>query len=168
MAVLLAFANGFVIIAIQGAVGAIERAQQPFADWMLYSVILVPVFGLAVIWALARAHRRGRRTVRTVLLVAAVMTAVGITLLIISIAYDYHLQAELLAKTASVHVHTVGGVAGAQSPTYADDGWSPELRQTMLVAVKGFSLGTILLAGVNYFLVAWVTALRGGRLSSSQ
>ena len=164
---MLAFANGFVIIAIHGAVGAIERAQQPFADWLRYAAILVPVFGVAVIWSLARAHRRGRRTVRTVLLVAAVTTVVGITLLIISIAYDYHLQAELLAKTATVHNHTVGGADGAQNPAYADDGWSPELRQTMLVAVKGIGLGAIFLAGVNSFLVAWVTALSGGRLSRS-
>ena len=167
LAVLLAFANGFVIVAIQGAIGAIERAQHPFTDWMLYSAILVPVFGLVVTGALARALRRGRRTVRSILLVTTATTAVGITLLIISLAYDYHLQAELLAKTASVHNHTVGGADGAQNAAYADDSWSPELRQTMLVAVKGFGLGTILLTSVNAFLVAWVTALRGGRLRTS-
>jgi len=167
LAVLLAFANGFVLVAVQGAVGAIERAQNPFADWMLYSTILVPIFGLAIVMALARADRRDRRTVPTALLVAAITTAIGITLLTISIAYDYHLQAELLAKTASVHNHTVGGPDGAQNPAYADDGWSPELRQTMLVAVKGFGLGTVLMAGVNAFVVLWVTALRGGRLSRS-
>ena len=42
LAVLLACANGFVIVAMQGAVGAIERAQHPFTDWMLYWAILVP------------------------------------------------------------------------------------------------------------------------------
>ena len=168
MAVLLAFANGFVLVAVQGAVGAIERAQNPFADWMLYSTILVPIFGLAIVMALARADRRGRHTVRTALLVAAITTGIGITLLTISIAYDYHLQAELLTKTASVHNHTVGGADGAQNPAYADDGWSPELRQTMLVAVKGFGLGTLILTGGNAFLVLWVTALRGGRLSRSR
>ena len=46
LAVVLAFADGFVIVALEGAVGAIERAQNPFGDWLLYSAVLVPVFGL--------------------------------------------------------------------------------------------------------------------------
>jgi hypothetical protein len=164
LAVVLAFANGFVIVAIQGAVGAIERAQNPFTDWLRYSAIMVPVFGLAVIWALARAHRRGRRTARTVLLVAAATTAVGITLLIISTAYDYHLQSQLLVQTAALHNHTAGP-SGAGNATYAGAGWSPEQRQTMLIDVKAVGLGTIFLAAVNAFFVAWITAVRGGRLA---
>jgi hypothetical protein len=163
LAVVLAFANGFVIIALQGAVGAIERAQSPFTDWLRYSAILVPVFGLAVTWALARTHRRGRRTATTVLLVAAATTAIGITLLIISTAYDYHLQSELLAKTLTLHNHTIGA-SDAANPAYADGTWNPEQRQTMLVDVKAVGLGAIILAAVNAVLVAWVTALRGGRL----
>jgi hypothetical protein len=165
LAVVLAFANGFVIVAIQGAVGAIERAQSPFTDWVRYSAILVPVFGLAVVWALARAHRRGRRTVRTVLLVATATTAVGITMLIISTAYDYHLQSELLAKTLTLHNHTIGA-SDAANPAYADAGWNPEQRQTMLVDIRAVGLGTIFLTAVNAFFVAWVTALRGGRLAA--
>jgi hypothetical protein len=104
LAVVLAFANGFVIIALQGAVGAIERT-----------------------------------------------------------AYDYHLQSALLAKTLTLHNHTIGA-SDAANPAYADSTWNPEQRQTMLVDVKAVGLGTIILAAVNAVLVAWVTALRGGRL----
>ena len=162
MAVALALANAFVIVALQGAVGAIERAQSPFATWLRYSAILVPVFGLAVIWALSRAHRRTRRTATTVLLIAAVSAAIGIILLIISTAYDYHLQSQLLARTAGLHNHT--GASDAASPAYADGAWTPEQRETMLVDVKAVGYGSVVLLGVNPFLVGWVTALRGGRL----
>ena len=166
LAVVLAFANGFVVIALQGAVGAIERTQNPFGDWMRWSAVLVPVFGLAVRWALGRAARRGRRTLTTVLLVAAVATAVGIAAMIASTAYDYHLQAELLAKSSSLHVHTASG--SAANSAYDDGGWSPEQRQTMLVAVKADTLGVVLLLAVNLFFTGWVTALLGGRITASR
>jgi hypothetical protein len=162
LAVVLAFANGFVIVALQGAVGAIERAQSPFTDWLRDSALAVPVFGLAVIWVLARAHRSGRRTVTTVLLVAAATTVVGVTLMIISAGYDYHLQTQLLAKTASLHVHGTG--PGSVDSAYGDAAWSPEQRETALVAVKGIGLGTVLLTAVNVGFVGWLTALFGGRL----
>lgn len=103
LAVVLAFANGFVIVALAG--GAIERAQHPFTDWLSYSAILVPVFVLAVMWALARARRRGHRAAKTVLLVAAAAAAVGIAALIANTTYDYHLQTQLLAKVSGLHVH---------------------------------------------------------------
>ena len=55
---------------------------------MRYSAILVPVFGLVVMWALGQAHRRERHTLTTVLLVAAAGTAVGIAAVIVSTMYD--------------------------------------------------------------------------------
>jgi hypothetical protein len=167
LAVVLALTNGFVIITLQGAVGAIERTQNPFGDWLRYSAVLVPVFGVAVTWALARAHRRGRRTATTVLFVAAVATAVGIAVLIANTAYNYHLQTELLARTAGLHAHGAGPNDAANS-AYADDGWSAEQRETMLVAVRADSLGVGLLVAVNVFFTGWITALRGGRLSRSR
>ena len=163
LALLLAFANGFVIVALEGAVGAIERAQNPFGDWLRYSAVMVPIFGLALVWALGRAHRSGRRTATTVLLVAAVATVVGVVLLTLNTAYDYHLQAQLLGKTQGLHQHGVGP-SGAADPAYADGGWTPEERETVLVSVKALGLGAVIMAAVNVVLVAWVTALRGGRL----
>jgi hypothetical protein len=166
LAVVLAFTNGFVVVALQGAVGAIERTQNPFADWLRYSAILVAVFGLAVMWALGRAHRRERRTPTTVLLIAAAATAVGIAAMIASTMYDYHLQTELLAQTATLHIHTVSG--SAANSAYDDGGWSPEQRQTVLVALKADSLGTVVLVAVNVFFTGWITALFGGRLTVSR
>jgi hypothetical protein len=163
LAVVLAFANGFVIVAMEGAVGAIERAQNPFDDWLRYSAILVPVFGLAMMWALGRAHRRGRRTMRTVLLIVIAATAVGVLALVANTAYDYHLQTALLAKSASLHVHGTGP-SDAGNSAYADSGWSPEQRETMVLSVKAIGFGSLVLVAVNVFFVGWVTALLGGRL----
>ena len=163
LAVVLAFANGFVIVALEGAVGAIERAQHPFTDWLSYSAILVPVFVLAVMWALARARRRGHRAATTVLLVAAAAAAVGIAALIANTTYDYHLQTQLLAKVSGLHVH--GSAPGdTGNSAYADGALSPEQRETLLVAVKAVGLGAVVLAAVNVFFAGWVTALLGGRL----
>jgi hypothetical protein len=165
LAVVLAFANGFVVVAIQGAIGAIERAQTPFANWLLYSSLMVPVFALVVMSVLARARRRGRRTVTTVLFIAAAATLVGLAALIVSTALDYHLQSALLAKTAGLHVHGTGpGDAGNQA--YSDGLWSPEQRLTILIEVKGIGFATPLLAAVNLFFAGWVTALLGGRLQA--
>lgn len=164
LAVTLALANGFVIVAVQGAIGAIERAQTPFTNWLRYSAILVPVFVLAVTWALARSSGRGRRTAATVLLIAAVAAVAGIVAMIVSTTYDYHLQSQLLAKSSSLHTTHLIGASGATNSAYDDGAWSPEQRDTLLADVKGAGLGSVLLIGGNLLLVAWVTALRGGRL----
>ncbi|HEY7102826.1 MAG TPA: hypothetical protein VH573_14425 [Mycobacteriales bacterium] len=160
----LALANGFVIVAVQGAIGAIERAQTPFTNWLRYSAILVPVFVLAVTWALARSSGRGRRTAATVLLIAAVAAVAGIVAMIVSTTYDYHLQSQLLTKSSSLHTTHLIGASGATNSAYDDGAWSPEQRDTLLADVKGAGLGSVLLIGGNLLLVAWVTALRGGRL----
>jgi hypothetical protein len=162
-----------VLVALQGAVGAIERAQGPFHSWLTFSALIAPVFALAVIWALSRVHRKAgprssslRSTVTAGLLVVLAATAVGIVVLTISTAYDYHLQSELLTKTLSLHTHTIGANQAA-NPAYADGGWTPEQRSTMLIDVKAVGLGSGFMAVANLVLVAWVVALRGGRLHVS-
>src|SRR3954451_24326575 len=58
LAVLMAYADGFVVKALQGATGAIERSQHPFSSWLWHSTLLLPVFALAVVAVLAWAYRR--------------------------------------------------------------------------------------------------------------
>ena len=127
--------------------------------------MLSPVFGLAVILAFGRAYRSGRRTVGTALLVVLAATAVGILVLVVSTAYDYHLQSALLARMQATHGHPTG-LSGAANSAYADGAWTPEQRDTMLVDVKAVGYGSVLIAGVNVVLVGWIAALRGGRLHS--
>jgi hypothetical protein len=166
LAVLMAAADGFILTSLQGAVGAIERSQSPFVSWLRYTAMLSPVFGLALVWAFGRAHRGGRRTLGTALLVVLAATAVGIVVLVISTAYDYHLQSALLARMQVSHGHSTG-ISGTGSSVYGDGGWSPEQRDTMLVDVKAVGYGSVLIAGANVLLVGWITALCGGRLRRS-
>src|SRR5919112_2815428 len=118
VAVLLAYADGFWLTSLQGAVGAIERAQTPFANWWRGSTLMVPVFLIAVLAALALARRwygpdlRGTKAVLvTAALVTAAATLVGVADLVANAAYDYHLQANLIEVSQNMRV---GGPAAAR------------------------------------------------------
>ena len=176
LAILMAAADGFILTSLQGAVGAIERAQGPFASWLRDTAIVLPVFVVAVMWAFTRAHRKHgltspamrswRRVVATALLVVAAGTAVGIAETTVSAAMDYRLQSQLLQRTAGLHNHAVGSANGSPvaNPAYSDSSWSPEQRQTMALDVKAVGFGSGLILATNIVLVGWVVALRGGRL----
>ena len=47
LAVLMAAVDGFILTSLQGAVGAIERAQGPFASWLRDTAIVLPLFVVA-------------------------------------------------------------------------------------------------------------------------
>jgi hypothetical protein len=151
----MAYADGFVLTVVQGAVGAIERTGAPFATWLTISTLLVPAFVLAVWGGLLISRRRlGRLRGRawgvlvTVLVVAAAGTLAGTAALLVSTAYDYHLQSRLLQTlTATGHVHG-----------------SNTLSDTLSADLRGARLAGQLLVLVNVVLVGWVTAMRGGRL----
>ena len=109
LAVVMAYADGFWMISLRGAVGAIERTGEPFASWLRESTLALPVFVLAVLGALTLAVRwfgpvlrRPRTVVATALLVVAAGTLVGIAALAASSAYDYHLQSDQLQLMGSM------------------------------------------------------------------
>ena len=58
LAVVMAAADGFILTSLQGAVGAIERAQGPFGSWLRDTALILPVFVVAIVWAFTRAHRK--------------------------------------------------------------------------------------------------------------
>jgi len=152
---LMAYADGFVVTAVQGAVGAIERTGSPFATWLAGSTLLLPVFLLAVWGGLVLARRRLGPAVRrpvgvliACLIVAAAGSLVGTAVLLLSTAYDYHLQSQLLqALTSTGHSHG-----------------STTLQDTLAADLKGARLAGRLLVLVNVVLVGWVSAMRGGRI----
>jgi hypothetical protein len=172
LAVLMAAADGFVLTSLQGAVGAIERSQGPFGSWARDTAIVLPLFVLAMIWAFTRAHRKHGLTTKalrsplklltTALLIVAAGTAVGVAETVVSGAYDFHLQSNLLKSSAGLHEHSTG--TNATNPAYANGGWTPEQRQTAAVDVKAAAFGSGIILIVNLVLVGWVIALRGGRL----
>jgi hypothetical protein len=156
LAVLLSLADAFVLVSVEGAVGAIERAQEPFTMWLQHSAAMVPVFAVTVVAALAVARRRLGRSLRTwrqVLGAAAVVvlagTLVGTAWIGASVAWDYHLQSQLLDFLAANHQH----LANDRETTAAAD----------LKAVR--YAGVVVLAA-NAVLVPWVVALFGGRLDA--
>jgi hypothetical protein len=176
LAVVLAAADGFIVTSLQGAVGAIQRAQGPFSSWLRDTAIVLPVFVLAVMWAFYRAHRKHglaspamrswKRTVATALLVVGAATAVGVVETAVSAALDYRLQSQQLAASAAVHGHAADGVSGAvtNNQAYSDGLWSPLQRQTMALDVKAVGFGAGIILATNIVIVGWIVALRGGRL----
>ena len=156
LAVVMAYADGFWVSTLRGAVGSIERTGQPFESWLRESTLLLPVYVLAVLGALALAARwfglvlRNPRTVvATTLLVVAAGTLVGIVALAASSAYDYYLQ--------SSHVHSMASMA---SMAVQQSGLGLQLRAV------GYGSGLLLVT--NLALVGWVVAMRGGRLDVSK
>jgi hypothetical protein len=162
LAIVLAFADGFWMISLRGAAGAIERTQAPFTSWLFESTLSLPVFALAVLGALTLAarwfrpatHTPKRAATATALLVVAAGTLVGLVEVAASSAYDYHLQANQLQLMAAM-------------PDMPDMGpTSAQLQATLGVQLHAVGYGSALLLATNLIAVAWVIALRGGRLNT--
>jgi hypothetical protein len=156
LAAVMAYADGFWIMSLRGAVGAIERTQEPFASWLRESTTALPLFVVAVLAALALALRRfgpalsrPRTVIATGLLVAAAGTLVGVAETAASSAWDYVLQLQLMA---SMHHAATGGSL-------------PSLNQASLglqLVALGYGSGILLIT--NVVLTGWTVAMRGGRL----
>jgi hypothetical protein len=158
LALVMAYADGFWVVALRGAVGAVQRTQTPFESWLRESTLALPVFAFAVLGALTLALRwfgpgrsRGRTMFAAALLIAAAGTLIGLLGLAASAAYDYHLQAQQLAAH---HVMSGCGASCQQE----------RLDSTMALDVRAVFYGIGLLLVSNLVVVGWVVALRGGRL----
>jgi hypothetical protein len=158
LAALMAYADGFWLTSVQGAVGAIERAQSPFALWLLSSTLMLPLYVLAVLVALGLGRRRmGGLTSAKQIVVAGLLIVAAGTLLatsgaLVSAVLDYRLQAVQVTFAHALHPH---GSIGAQLllTRQADDAGARYAAMATLIS--------------NAVLVAWVLAARGGQLVSS-
>jgi hypothetical protein len=159
-AVVLAYADGFWMVVLRGAVGSIERSQEPFTTWLRESTLLVPVYLFAVLGALTLAMRwfgaelrSAKSVLLTALLVAAAGTVVGVLQLLVSSVYDFRLQSDQLFMTGSMH--------GSCKATCLD--------QLQLASIASLTRAGLYVAGflliTNVLLVGWIVAMRGGRLS---
>ena len=150
----MSFADGFWIVSLRGAVGAIERTQEPFLAWIRESTAAVPVFRVAVLAALLLALRwvgpefaRPRSVMCTALLVALAGTAAGIVELAPSAAWDYVLQSRQ---------NDLGHGSVGQALASGQEGlW-------LQLAALGY--GSALILATNIVVVGWLVALMGGRL----
>lgn len=177
IAVPAAFAGGFIVISLQGAVGAVERVGDPFRRWVITSLLLVPIYVLAVVGALALARwwfadTRFRRTLYATAMVTmiAATSLAGVLTVAGSAAYDYRLQSARLERTATVVDELT---AGSPAVAASAPGTSVQVsvctvcesrRKTLETHVRAGTLASIVTLITNTVLVLWVLALRGGTL----
>jgi hypothetical protein len=160
LAAMMAFADGFWMVSLRGAVGAIERTQEPFISWLRESTVLLPVFVLAVIAAVTLSMRwfgpapAGKKAFfTTALLIAAAGTLAGALTLAASQAWDYALQHDLMS-----HLHHSNS---AQSVDQLD-----QSSLGLQLAAFGYGVGLLLVS--NVVVTGWTVAIRGGRLDVSR
>jgi hypothetical protein len=166
LAALLAYADGFILTSIQGAVGAIERAQHPFSFWLRTSTLMLPVFLLSVLVALAVARRlvgpvlrSARKVVLAAVLIVLAGSAVGSAEMVVSAAYDYQLQ------SAQGQAHMNMSVPADPS---ACTGMCAAQQSQFDLDQRAARLGSVLVLGANLVAVGWVLALRGGGLERTR
>jgi hypothetical protein len=161
LAALMAYGDGFWVMSLREAAGAIERMDSPFQAWLRESTLFLPVFVIAVLAAtsvaLARfgpSPRRTRAVLVTALLVVAAGTLAGVLGLAVSSAYDYHLQAiHMEAMNAMRDEACDAACAAAQH------------RTDLALQVRAVAVGGALMLLTNLVLVGWAVALRGGRMA---
>jgi len=123
-------------------------------------VLLIPLFALGVLGALALAYRwfgpvlrRPRTVIATSLLVVAACTLAGAGALILSGAYDLRLQLGQLNHMPTMGVQCLDSCLQAQRDA------------TIVLQLKALGAGSVILLVTNLLLVVWMVALRGGHLS---
>ena len=165
LAVVLAAADGFWMTSLRGAVGAISRTQEPFTSYWRSTALMLPVFVLAVLAALALALRRfgpelrsRRAVVATGLLVAVAATLAAVGLSAGSAAYDYYLQSAQLGM-----VHAMPGMGDDCSTACLD----LQRSATIEAHVRAVGYAGAALLATNVLLVGWLVAMAGGRLRVS-
>jgi hypothetical protein len=175
LAVFLAFADGFVLLAFQGAVGAVERQSHPFTRWIGASLLLVPFFAVAVVVAMILtrrwAGRFSRRWVKggvAAVLIVATSALLGASVEAVSGAYDYSLQSrhiDLMVATHSLH-NTGQSLFGQAIPltTPKCDAACRQKHDTIVVHIRSVFMAARYMLIINLVLTAWLLAIRGGRL----
>ena len=159
LGVALAFANEFWIIVLRGAVGAIERTSAPFSTWLHETVLLVPVYVVAVLAAFRLAQRwfgprpRGfKAAAGSIGTIAAAATAAGILLLAVSSWFDYRLQATDLRHMSAAH------------PGCPSSCLNERIHATVNLEFKAIWIGLLLMLVTDLALIALMVAFRGGVL----
>ena len=175
LAIVLTYADGFVLTVLTGAVGAIQRTQSPFVSWLIDSTVLLPVYVLGVLVAFKLARRwvgpvlhTAKQVMLGSLVIALAGTVIGIAAAAANAAYDYNLQHNELVVSGPVHADhdtVIPGqaAAGHNHPT-CDELCSQE-HDTLVADVKAVGFGGPAILILNVLAVAWMVALIGGSLT---
>jgi hypothetical protein len=155
----MSYADGFWMMSLRGAVGAIERTQEPFLSWLRESTAALPLFMVAVLAALVLALRwfgpassRPRTVIATGLLVMAAGTVAGIVETAASSAWDYVLQLRLMD---TLHHNSTGDAVAALG------------QETLALQLAALGYGSGIILTTNLVVVGWLVAIRGGRLQAA-
>jgi len=167
------FADGFWLTSLQGAIGAVARSQPPMQRWLRDSTLMIPLFVIAVVAALAVARRVVRpgwpeavKVALAALVIAAAATVVAVAEVGTSSAIDYRIQSQELSAKHAAHATTgtvVADTAGVS--TGSSDALRAQRRDTLHVHLRAIRKATAALAITNTVLVAWMLALFGWTLS---
>jgi hypothetical protein len=178
LGIVLAYADGYVLVALTGAVGAIQRTDHPFGAWLQESAVLIPLFVLAELLVLRLIRRRTGPVLRSgkAVMVAALLLAVGATILGVvavtaSAAYDFRLQTNLIDYEEQPALENETGVPLIPAGTTVARGncnsmICNEERFSLATDLRGVGIGTPILLGINIVLIGWVVAAFGGRLGA--
>ena len=168
-AVVLAFANGFLLTTLQGAVGAVERHQAPFDRWIKASLLMTPIYLVGVVVALILARRwvGGQKSfikgTVSVLLVIVMCAAIGTAEASVSAAYDYSLQKNHIAFEHNLHA-APAPAAGSLDAQRKCDAVCNQERNTIMIHFKAVSLLALVMLLADLVMAPWVLALCRGRL----
>jgi hypothetical protein len=176
LAVAMAYADGYILVALTGAVGAIERTNHPFPAWLEESAVLVPLFVLAELLVLRLIRRRTgpvlpswKAVVVSALLITVGGTVVGVLGVTASAAYDFRLQTNLI-DFSSRFMDQNGDPLVTAGSTVARGNCNSmtcdEERFSLATDLRGIGLSVPILLGINVAVVGWVLAGFGGRLGA--
>jgi hypothetical protein len=160
-AIAITCADWFWVMSLRMAAGDIQRTQAPFSDWLRESVLVLPMFVLAVLGAFTLALRRfgprvstARNVLTTSVLIVSTTTAVGIVGLLGSSVYDYYLQSKELLMMDSMRRMCVGNCDNLRDATFS-------------LQVHSVGYGSLMLLVTNIIVVGWIVAMKAGRLTLS-
>lgn len=166
-AIVIAYADGFWVTSLQGAIGAIGRREAPFVRWLRDSTLMLPLFFLAVLGAVLLArrwvgqgHRRLVKLGATALLIVVFSSGVAIAEVAASSAYDYHLQTRHLELEHRMGMDTNMNM----NMNTGDTPLAATKRDTFNVHVRAVTFASVVMLITNLVLVVWVLALRSDRL----
>lgn len=183
-AVVLAYSDGFWLTALQGAIGAIERLEEPFERWLRDATLMLPLFFVAVLLAVLVARRplerlRGEvaRLAVVCLLVALMAGALGLAEAGVSSYRDYRMQSTHLVKMQTGGLGDASLVSTENSPVYvlycnlrgatATDPLAMMEYATLMVHAKALALFSVVLLVNNLALVGLLMVFIQDRLWSS-
>lgn len=162
-AIAITCADWFWVMSLRMAAGHIQRTQAPFSDWLRESMLVLPVFTLAVLAAFTLALRRfgptvsrSRAVVATGTMIVTAGTLAGIFGLVASSAFDFFLQNNELSMNDGMRAMCTSAGCG-------------NLRHdTFWLQVHSVGWGSLLLLATNIVVVGWIVALKAGRLTLSK